>query len=233
MNYPALKAAVDLCIANGIQIPADVLEFMDSMKTEGHYLRVLAHVTRALYDGNATENDFLTAITTLLDEQMRRAWNEGMRANGLDPQLDMTDEWESLLQDIINNEFDFVEQFIADIITARENKDPIEPLLARVDLWAGRYTDVVNQSKLATAEPTDKFEWIYGDTEHCSTCEQLNGLVARAGEWEQSGLHPQQPPNGLLTCGGWRCQCKLEPTDKRRTANVLTRLLDIATAGGL
>jgi hypothetical protein len=209
--------------------------WIDSLdiKTENHYLRVLARATRDLYNGGITEDGMLSTMTILLDEQMRKAWNEGMRVNELDPQADMTDEWEAQLQDIINNEFNFVEQFIVDIVTAREDKTPLEPLLSRVDLWAGRYTDVVNQSILATAEPKDKYEWIYGDTEHCNTCEQLNGLVARAGEWEQAGLHPQQPPNELLTCGGWRCQCRLEPTDKRRTAGVLTRLLDIATAGGL
>ena len=225
MEYKALTAAVTLCIQNGIEVPFEVLKYV---KTEGHYLRVLARATRELYAGTITEDEFLSTMTVLLDEQMRKAWYAGMRENGLNAPDDMTDEWEGMLQDIINSEFDFVAQFIRDIVTAREEQSPIEPLLSRVDLWAGRYTDVVNQAKLATAEPTDKYEWVYGDAQHCSTCERLNGLVARAGEWETAGFHPQQPPNELLECGGWRCACSLVPTDKRRSPNVLATLLDLA-----
>lgn len=45
----------------------------------------------------------------------------------------------------------------------------------------------------------------------------LNGIVAYAREWNEYGIHPQSPPNDLLECGGWRCQCRLVSTAKRVT----------------
>lgn len=232
MEYPALTRALAYCEAHDITLPLDLAVTMfciGAVKTEAYYDRVLERGVRDLYNGRITADELLDTMIRLLDEQMRRAWNEGMRQNGLDPAQDMTDEWETQLQGIIDGEFSHVEQFITDVETARDTGAPIDPLLSRAQLWAGRYADVVNQSILATAEPKDKYEWIYGDTQHCTTCEALNGLVASAAEWEQSGFRPQSPPNDMLECGGWRCQCRLEPTDRRRSPDVLTRLLDIAT----
>jgi hypothetical protein len=156
-----------------------------------------------------------------------------MRENELDPQEDMTEEWEAELQAIIDEEFNFVEQFINDIVSRSRNDEGLDALLTRVPLWANRYNDVVNQSKIITASKGQKLEWVYGDTEHCATCAALNGIVAYATEWEESGFHPQGPPNDLLSCGGWRCQCELRPTDRRRSANALTRLLDLAVGQNL
>lgn len=236
MEYPALTRALAYCEAHDIELPLDLAVTMfcvGAVKTEAYYDRVLERAVRDLYNGRITADELLDTMIRLLDEQMRRAWNEGMRQNGLDPAQDMTDEWEAQLQGIIDSEFSHVEQFISDVEAARDTGAPIDPLLSRAQLWAGRYNDVVNQSILATAEPQDKFEWIYGDTQHCSTCEALNGLVASAAEWEQSGFRPQSPPNDMLECGGWRCQCRLEPTDKRRSPKVLETLLDLATSAGL
>lgn len=208
-------------------LPLDVC----ALKTEAYYNRVLSKGVRDLYNGRISEDDLLTTMARLLDEQMRRAWNEGARENGWTMPDDMTPEWEAELQGIIDSEFAHVQQFIADVTYARDNAQPIQPLLDRVDLWANRYNDVVNQAKLSTAEPKDKYEWIYGDTDHCETCAGLNGIVATAGEWEQAMVWPQRPPNGQLECGGWRCQCRLEPTDKRHTTNAYDRIIAVVLGG--
>lgn len=214
------------------ELPVDVL-LLSSVKTEAYYARVLSKGVRDLYNNRTTEDELLDTMIRLLDEQMRRAWNEGMRENDLDPEQDMTLEWELILQDIINNEFDHVGSFISDVVAARDAGEPISPLLARADLWAGRYADVVNRAKLETADKEEKLEWKLGATEeHCDTCAALNGLVAYASEWQMSGFHPQQPDNPLLACHGWRCDCSLEPTDKRRSPDVLGTLLDLATSRG-
>jgi len=60
--------------------------------------------------------------------------------------------------------------------------------------------------------------WVFDDTaEKCDTCLALNGIVAYAWEWETAGFRPQSPPNALLTCGGWHCECELRHTEKRRS----------------
>jgi len=198
-------------------LPLDVL--MLATKTENYYVRVLSKGVRDLYNNQTTEDDLLDTMIRLLDEQLRRAWNEGARENGWEMPEDMTDEWEGILQDIINSEFDHVEQFIADVVAARDAGEPIEPLIARAELWASRYNDVVNRAVIETADKEERLEWVLGATEeHCETCAALNGIVASADEWAMSGFQPQNPPNNALECGGWRCDCALVPTDKRRTA---------------
>jgi hypothetical protein len=86
---------------------------------------------------------------------------------------------------------------------------------------------VVNRAKLESADLKDKYEWVFGDADHCETCSRLNGLVATAKEWTISGIKPQSPPNENLDCKGFNCQCKLVPTTKRRSTKVLDTLLTI------
>lgn len=104
---------------------------------------------------------------------------------------------------------------------------------SRVDLWVSRYEDTKNEAILFYSEKNQRLRWVYGDTQYCETCSQLNGIVAFASEWETAGVQPQSPPNDLLECQGWHCQCTLEPTDDRRSADALTRILDAITAGNL
>ena len=66
--------------------------------------------------------------------------------------------------------------------------------------------------------------------EHCATCAALDGLVAYAVDWERSGVKPQNPPNGALECGGWRCDCSLVPTKERATNNAFDEIVDRVTA---
>jgi hypothetical protein len=112
-------------------------------------------------------------------------------------------------------------------VDAAKNELGWDGMLARAELWANRYTDTVNIAILTTKE--QKLVWNLGATEeHCETCAALNGIVAWASEWELANVHPQSPPNDLLECGGWKCDCSLEPTEKRRSPKALTTLLDIA-----
>lgn len=192
-------------------------------KTVEYFVRVLSGMVRDLYRDEVSESDFVGEMADLIQQQLTRAWNEGMRANGLDPQEDMEPEWETMRDDIIAKEYDYVDQFAADIVTAREQQAGWDQLQSRAQLWANRYTDVVNQAIVATKE--QKLKWVYGDTDHCNTCERLNGIIAFSSEWDLAGVKPQSPPNDVLECGGWRCQCALEPTTERKTRNAFDAIM--------
>jgi hypothetical protein len=174
----------------------------------------------------------LDNLAGLLEQQLRRAFNEGMRQNDLDPEKDMTPEWEQIYQDAVVEQYQYIEQFAADIVQGALDDVGVAQFKARSALWANRYNDMVTTAQMATADNKDRFIWKIGATEkHCETCAALNGIVAWAEEWEQSGFHPQGAPNDLLTCGGWLCDCSLESTDQRRSPNALDTLMNIATAG--
>jgi hypothetical protein len=208
-------AVIDRLEAMGYRVPLE-------LKTLEYYARTLKSLIRALYRNEISQFDFVTSMSNLVQEQLTRAWREGMRQNDLDPDTDMIDRWQQQLDTIILNEYMYVDQFAADIVAASmaddtPSHDNWGALLSRADMWANRYNETVNKAVLATKE--QKLIWVYGDTEHCETCLRLNGIVAFASEWELSGVRPQNAPNPYLDCGGWNCACSLVPTANRHTRN--------------
>jgi hypothetical protein len=221
MRYKAIVYAIKWLAERGV-------------KTAAYMSRVIDTLVRDLYNGVIESDEFNTELADLIENQFRRAFNEGMRNNGLDPAKDMTDEWEAEYQRMVTAQYEFIERFAKDILEGSEKGQSKDEFMARADLWANQYESVVNEAQLITADKKQKYKWTLGATEeHCSTCSRLNGIIAYAEEWEQAGFHPQRPPNELLECGGWRCDCSLEPTDKRRTADALGILLDIAASGNV
>lgn len=190
---------------------------MKAVKSYEWYDEHMHQYARQFYNDKITDSELLDKLMYAIGEQLKRAWNEGMVENGLDPDQDKTPEMEARIDELINNEYDHVTDLIDFINTQKEDKAGMVAIDSRIDLWVNRYNDVVNIAIKETSKAEDLLEWIYGDTEHCDTCAALNGIVATKDEWDARDLHPQQPPNDMLECGGWRCQCQLLPTDKKPT----------------
>lgn len=206
----AVKAARLYLRLHGKEPPGDAL------KTEAYYQRSLDRAVRDFYAGEIDEGEFIDEMIRLIEGQFGRAWNEGSRAVGVDPK-DHTEEDDSLLQEKVDAELDHVLDFASAIDNAAANGEPVGPLRDRVSLWTNRYNEIMNDAKLHFGGSIN-LAWRLGETEdHCSTCYTLDGIVASAEEWEASGLHPQGAPNERLECGGWRCDCRLEPTKEPKT----------------
>ena len=225
MNNPRLDMAV-------LKAYISTLEY----KTVEAFLRQLWGACLNYYREDIDSFEFIDSMTVSIAEQLTRAWNEGMREVGAEPG-DMTDADQDVLDGIIQNEYDYilgladsVDQARADGLDRVEFSTRFKP---RVDMWANRYPDVVNQAKLYYGKK-EKLIWVLGATEeHCTSCAALNGIVAYAEEWDQSGVRPQNPPKSAIECGGWKCDCSLEVTDRRRSAGALTSIMDIATSGNV
>jgi hypothetical protein len=208
---------------------ANFLKHMEIVKTVEYYIRALRRAVLNFFRMDMDAFEFIDEMVRLIDGQFTRAWNEGAREVGVDPK-DMDEEDLAILQDRKDQEQEYILGFASDIETARIEQAPITPLYNRVEMWANRYNEVKSDAMIHFGGKK-KLEWQLGSTEqHCETCSQLNGIVAWAKEWEQSGIHPQGAPNGLLECGGWKCDCRLGVTDKRRTSNALETLMDIAAS---
>lgn len=203
-----------------------------NLKTYGYMLDHVDKYARELYKDEMSRDEFIDSMASLIEEQLKRAWNEGMRNNGLDPKEDMTDEWQDILDNLILDQWTYIENYADSILQGAKDGTPVESYRARASLWANRYNETVSEAELVTASKGDKLEWVLGATEqHCDTCFRLNGIVAFASEWEELGVHPQGAPNGLLACGGWKCDCGLSPTDKRRTSRAFDTIMDIVSVG--
>lgn len=189
------------------------------IKTVGSYTRHIWQDMRDYFNGDQDAFAFIDSLVAEIDNQYTRAWNEGAKEAGVDPR-DMSDPDLVPLQDRIEREREFILGLAEDIDAARAQGMTTQEFSAafkyRADLWANRYAEVKNEAVIWFSR--DKLEWQLGATEqHCATCAKLNGVVAYADEWNESGLRPQSAPNDRLECGGWRCDCSLVPTDKRKT----------------
>lgn len=211
---------------------------MVEIKTEAMFLRQLRAYCLQLFRGELGEFAWIDDMSGTIAEQLGKAWREGARAVGVEPS-EFTDEDIEELNKIIRSEYEYVLALGSDILALRLMGGTLEEyrnkFASRIEIWAHRYTDVVNQAKVWFGKRKKvKLKWEFGATEeHCATCAALDGLVAYAEDWEQSMVHPQNPPNQALECGGWRCDCSLVPTTDRATNNALERIQDIVIASKL
>lgn len=205
------------------------------IKTEAMFLRQLRAYCLQLFRGELGEFAWIQDMTDTIADQMGKAWREGARAVGVEPS-EFTDEDNEELNKIIASEYDYVLALGSDILELRLMGGTLEEyrtkFAGRIEVWAHRYTDVVNQAKVWFGKRKKvKLKWEMGATEeHCATCAALNGIVAYAEDWERSTVHPQNPPNRALECGGWRCDCALVPTTERATNNAFDEIVDRVTA---
>lgn len=198
-------------------------------KTYDYFLSTLERLVRSVYDGNLS-GEFIDIMASLiygqLDQAYRGVWDE--EGDGEYPEY-LADSFEEMYL----SQFDYVDQYYRDIVDARVDETPIDPLIARAALWASRFTDAQNEARrLIALEGGEKLEWVEGDTlEKCSVCLALDGIVAYASTWNELGVKPQSPPNESLECGGWKCGCKLQVTDKRVTRGSRDKILSIVSKG--
>ena len=203
------EKATSYLFKRGRLIPPDLLDDLGdigAVKTVAYYTRVLTRDIRRLYDGEINTNLFVDNLAGYVERQLRRAWNEGMRANGLDPQ-NMTPAWEQMYQNAVVAEYQYIERLAGDILQAKRDGLPLDPYLSRAELWANRYREIVNMAMIETGG-TVMLAWHLGATEaHCTDCLNYANQVKTADDWKAE----KQPQSRALECGGWRCDCRLLP----------------------
>lgn len=210
---------------------------LKDIKSYDYFLQQLERLIRSVYEGNLG-GEFMDIMANLISGQLTDAYQTAIDEAGLSPD-EVTDEMKQQLDDFIVSEYDHVDGLYQDIVDARVDETPLEPLLERAQLWAGRWTDVYNAAKLEiSAELGEKMMWNLGATEHhCPKCIRLNGIVLFASEWQELDVRPQNPPNPALTgevdgekcCEGWRCDCSLDATEQRRSPNGFDTVLNIVS----
>jgi len=212
------------------------------MKTYDYYLRNLERLIKAVYR-NDIGGEFIDIMANLVQGQITRAYGEAWKDSGNEGAI--PDYLQESLDNVILAEYDHVDQLYKDIVDARLTESPIEPLLARAELWANRYNDAYNMALIEirandeeTTGKAQNLAWGLGNTEeHCDICSILDGVIASASVWKEAGIFPQSGENGVLPnpalvsheegqegCGGWHCDCKLSDTDEKATVETAQEL---------
>jgi hypothetical protein len=204
-------------------------------KTLAYFAKTLKNLVRSLYNG-FIGGDFVTVMADLIRGQIIdayvKAWYEQTDGESEPPPY-----LQIRAQGKIDEQISMIQPYYIAILDARIDQTPIEPLLSRADLWAGRYQDAYNDATIYITEQTGgRMVWRLGATEkHCPLCSAYDGIVAFASEWSAAGIQPKNAPNAALTgqynndrgCEGWRCDCELKPTTEKRTRRAYDKLMGI------
>jgi hypothetical protein len=154
---------------------------------------------------------FVETLDAAVERGYERAWREGARMCGILPQ-DRTPEEQAELARYISIARSRIIP-LADYVQehSRANGHLWRELQPRLDIWIQRYNEVREVAKGMSCADS-KAIWIYGDTiEHCDDCSHVVGKVYRLSVWDKYGW---VPGSRALACGGWRCDCKREPTTR-------------------
>jgi len=181
------------------------------LKTEKFYARAMRRAVLDFYTGKINAYQFIDAMMDMIQDQFTRAWNEGAKAVGYDPEDQTVEDWFTL-QKRIEQETDYILEFAGGIEEAVALGDPVEPFLNRVGMWANRYNEIVSWAEAYFGKQA-RLMWQLGATdEHCNDCQRLNKWVATALQWEEARARGIYPQSRNLECHGFHCQCTLTPT---------------------
>jgi hypothetical protein len=200
-------------------------------KSYDFFLSAVEGLVNGVYYGHMG-GIFIDTLANLISGQLADAYMRAWADEGHFSEL--PDYLVQSLNEMILDQYGYVDQFYRDIVDARVDGTSIEPLLVRARMWANRYNEAYHTATNIMVEQNGgRLMWRLGKTEaHCVTCGALNGIVAYAKEWNELGVHPQGGPNALLICGGWQCDCTLKPTDKRRSPKAYGTILNAVNKQG-
>jgi hypothetical protein len=172
------------------------------------YRRELRRAVYGLWSGKIDRNEFWSLMRSAVNFGLNLGWADGAKTVGIGPEdypTNITTEKEQYIM----NQLGYIDGFGAYIEeNSKANGKLLGSLNPRLNMWANQYNHMKNWAMSADAS-NPRLKWIYGPTEHCPDCLNLNGRVYRAKTWRKWGVAPQSPG---LACHGFHCQCRLDPT---------------------
>jgi hypothetical protein len=165
------------------------------------------------WSGKLTPFDATDTLILAVERAFLRAWTEGARQLGIEPQ-EWTIEERNRLQSEINDQIRFVFGFINDVVAKnRASRTLLRTHIHRAELWTMRYNQIVDLAR-TMAKDDQKLVWTLHAQESCPDCLHLAGRVHRASVWRRYGCLPRAPRlNCMASAHGVPvCKCELLPT---------------------
>ena len=174
--------------------------------------RELRAQVRGALTGQFGQSAFEDGFYFALQNAFPEAYRLGLATCGVEEPPEAEEQRE--IDAAIIESVDALYAFSTDLFTGRyaENITPSGQqagAFARVDVYANQVNKLYALGQAAGCA-NQMMVWRLGSTrEHCKDCLRLNGQKHRMKDWERKGWLPQ---SFNLTCQGWRCLCRLEPT---------------------
>jgi hypothetical protein len=198
---------------NGVAQVDDTDLMLEDNKEIGQTISAFAG--RMIRMVNAMINKFVNraiargALRTSIALEGEKAFLDGKRAAGDNSPLSADDKitllkWRSEQQAYLTTFLDNVEK---GVVTPNN-------LTNHVEMWINKTIKEAYNLGMASTAPNRFYRWVLGATiEHCQTCLTANGQVHRMKAWKEAGVLPQ---SSRLQCGGYHCDCRLEPVTNPR-----------------
>jgi hypothetical protein len=225
MNFAAVQRALDYLNDNGIPLPSE-LTLQLEMKGFRNFIATRAtKQAEDISDVNATYHDAITETLTSYFEdggsvsapknefkkEMSDAFVNSFEAGWIDggQELPLDDEALEWLGARQSQEFGFIDSLFQEAKELRkeEDFDYFSWVTQKADGYVATVLSVYNAAVLL-AKKNQMLTWQYGDTDHCKTCEELNGQKHRAS-WYLNRDYIPRKPGASMECHGFRCQCSL------------------------
>jgi len=173
---------------------------------QAQYGKTLRGIVSQLWRGGLDLQQAFVLFESTVNLSLTSAWHSAARSVGILPS-ELSPEERTMLIRIIADEIVRIIPFLLDVETGnRASGGKLGPFLARANMWALRYADVWSLA-LTMARNDPKLTWLINITRivkrNCPSCLRMNGKTKRASFFRRKGIRPQNPPNGLLICGGW------------------------------
>jgi hypothetical protein len=168
-------------------------------------------LTRFAFDvlgGRMGPVDFRRAHKELLRAVALEAYSEGLREGGVDEPPD--DDDRATVRGWLDEQVGHVNDFAAWLAGGdpRNSEAKRRELADRVALWVQALDNLGGLGRAAALANT-MVTWRVGDTEHCDTCQELNGQRHRLKWFTSKGYVPREIGSDTLECGGYHCMCQL------------------------
>ena len=189
------------------------------LKTESSYLRSIRASITGLWRSQISSSDFQSSMLAAITRAYNQAAIEGAKQCGISVD-EMTDEELKKVQELIENEKQYIDGLMGDIVENNQaNGGKLNELIYRANLWSNKYNEVKQLIRMMACG-NKKYKWQTGlGKRSCTDCLNLNGRVYRGKTWSAAGL---APGCRLLACGaGGKCGCSLDETDERITRDKL------------
>jgi hypothetical protein len=188
------------------------------------YRRAIRGAVRGLWSGALNYDEFWDMMDTTTTDGLTNAWHQGAQSCGVLPD-ELTREETIELGRAVAYEKQWISGFAVAIEeNSKQNGGKLAPLFNRAKIWIGRW-EGVHDKAMTMACKDQKLEWVLGETDQsCESCLKLNGQVRRASFWNGKGVLPRQHGSRWLACRGFRCLCRLVPTNKPASRGPLPSL---------
>lgn len=180
----------------------------------GDYYVTLTEIVTGTLNGLQDATDQARQHRQLIRDYAESTYVEGMVESGQfkdarEARANLEDDDERRIEQWIKDQTAHVKDYANATAQAADDIDKQGAILERAKLWQNAVAEIGNFGR-ASGQANVMVTWKYGDTDHCDTCQELNGKRHRLKWFTTRGYIPRQVASETLDCGGWNCQCKLE-----------------------